>query len=107
MLGFQVRGPKKMNPRVNAPAYLLYVDTDYVEEQVRRVGGTSAHENAEKTLYPYFFCPISEQQNRATIEKYIAILRKDPGNAAALNTLARVYQASRGTTSVERMTKSH
>lgn len=107
MLGFTVRGPKKMNPRVNAPAYLLCVDTDYVEEQVLRVGGTSTHENAEKTLYPYFFCPISEQQNKVIIEKYIAMLRKDPGNADVLNALAGVYQASRGTTTVERMTNSH
>lgn len=107
MLGFKARGPKKMNPRVNAPAYLLCVDTDYVEEQVRRVGGTSAHEDAEKTLYPYFFCPISEQQNKVIIDKYIAILRKDPGNAVALNALAGVYQASRGPTYVERMTQSH
>jgi hypothetical protein len=107
MLGFQKLGPKKMNPRVNAPAYLLCVETDYVEQQIRQVGGTSSHGDVEKSLYPYFFCPISEQQNNVTIEKYLGVLRENPSDAVALNALASVYQGSRGATSVDRITKSH
>jgi len=107
MLGFQKHGPKKINPRVNAPAYLLCVDGAYVEEQVQKMGGTSGHDCAEKSLYPYFFCPISEKQNKAAIDKQLDILRKDPANADALNALADIYQASRDATSVEKLTISH
>lgn len=107
MLGFQKHGPKKMNPRVNAPAYLLCVETDYVEEQIQKMGGTSGHDNAEKSLYPYFFCPISEKQNKAAIDRQLAVLHTDQGNANAVNALAAIYQASRGATSVESLTLSH
>lgn len=107
MLGFKKHGPKKMNPRVNAPAYLLCVETDYVEEQIQKMGGTSSHDNAEKSLYPYFFCPISEKQNKAAIDKQLAVLQADQGNANAVNALAAIYQASRGATSVESLTLSH
>jgi hypothetical protein len=107
MLGFKKHGPKKMNPRVNAPAYLLCVETDYVEEQIQKMGGTSSHDNAEKSLYPYFFCPISEKQNKAAIDRQLAVLHTDQGNANAVNALAAIYQASRGATSVESLTLSH
>lgn len=107
MLGFRKHGPKKMNPRVNAPAYLLCVETDYVQEQIQKMGGTSGHDNAEKSLYPYFFCPISEKQNKAAIDRQLAVLHTDQGNANAVNALAAIYQASRGATSVESLTLSH
>lgn len=107
MLGFRKHGPKKMNPRVNAPAYLLCVETDYVEEQIQKMGGTSSHDNAEKSLYPYFFCPISEKQNKAAIDRQLAVLHTDQGNANAVNALAAIYQATRGATSVESLTLSH
>jgi hypothetical protein len=107
MLGFEKLGPKKMNPRVNAPAYLLRVDTAYVEQQIQKMGGTSGHDSAEKSLYPYFFCPISEKQNKAAIDKQLDILRMNPGNADAFNAMAAIYQASRDATSVENLTISH
>lgn len=107
MLGFKKYGPKKMNPRVNAPAYLLCVETDYVEEQIQKMGGTSGHDCAEKSLYPYFFCPISEKQNKSAIDRHLAVLHTDQGNANAVNALAAIYQASRGATSVESLTLSH
>lgn len=107
MLGFKKHGPKKMNPRVNAPAYLLCVETDYVEEQIQKMGGTCGHDSAEKSLYPYFFCPISEKQNKAAIDRHLAVLHTDQGNANAVNALAAIYQASRGATSVESLTLSH
>jgi hypothetical protein len=107
MLGFEKLGPKKMNPRVNAPAYLLCVDTAYVEQQIQKMGGTSGHDSAEKSLYPYSFCPISEKQNKAAIDKQLDILRKNPGNADAFNAMAAIYQASRDATSVENLTISH
>lgn len=107
MLGFKKVGSKKINMRVNAPAYLLCVETAYVESQIQLHGGTAGHENAEKSLYPYFFCPVSEQQNKVIIDKYLEILINDPSNATAVNELAWTYQASRGPTAVARPDKPH
>jgi hypothetical protein len=107
MLGFRKYGPKKMNLRVNAPAYLLCVETEHVEEQIQKHGGTAGHANAEKSLYPYFFCPIGEQQNKVIIENYLEILRKDPSNATAVNELAWTYQATRKAITATRPDISH
>lgn len=59
MLGFKQMGELKMNPRVNAPAYLLWLELDYVETQIQKYGGTSDRP-ATKALYPYFFSPREE-----------------------------------------------
>lgn len=61
MLGFQRLGDLKTNPRVNAPAYLLWLGIDYVEEQIRQFGGTSNHAEATRSLYPYFFSSREEE----------------------------------------------
>ena len=107
MLGFKKVGAKKFNMRVNAPAYLLCVETTYVETQIQLHGGTAGSENTEKSLYPYFFCPVSERQNKIVIEAYLEILKKDPSNATAVNALAWIYQASRGLTNIGRSDKPH
>jgi len=61
MLGFKRLGDRKTSPRVNAPAYLLWLDIDYVEEQIRTYGGTSDHFEATRSLYPYFFSAREEE----------------------------------------------
>lgn len=61
MLGFQRLGEPKINMRVNAPAYLLSVNLDYVDEQVRKFGGTSSHPGSERSFYPLFFSPREEK----------------------------------------------
>jgi hypothetical protein len=60
MLGFQRLGEAKINTRVNAPAYLLAVNLDYVDEQIKKFGGTSSHPGAERSFYPLFFSPREE-----------------------------------------------
>lgn len=55
MLGFRRQGEVKMNPRVNAPAQLLWIGLDEVEQKIRRYGGTSDHPGTTRSLYPYFF----------------------------------------------------
>lgn len=55
MLGFKQLGEMKMNPRVNAPAYLLWANLDYVEQQIKIFGGTSSNPGSGRSLYPYFF----------------------------------------------------
>jgi len=61
LLGFKQQGGKKTNPRVNAPAYLLWVDLDYVEQQIQKLGGTSSHPGSERSLYPYFYSRHEEE----------------------------------------------
>jgi hypothetical protein len=62
MLGFQREGELKVNPRVNAPAYLLRVSMEYATEQIKKHGGTfSSGTTAERSFYPYFFSPREEE----------------------------------------------
>jgi hypothetical protein len=60
MLGFKRQCEIRTNPRVNAPAVLLWVDIGYVEEQIRKYGGTSDNPDTTRSLYPYFFSPREE-----------------------------------------------
>lgn len=55
MLGFRTQTGVRNNPRVDAPAHLLWVSLDYMAEQIERLGGTSDHPGNERSLYPYFF----------------------------------------------------
>jgi len=63
MLGFRKEGELKTNPRVDAPAYLLRVNLEFVTEQIDRFGGTWAAdgETEERSFYPYFFSPREER----------------------------------------------
>ena len=63
MLGFKQEGQLKVNPRVNAPAYLLTVSLDYMSEQIREHGGTFDDKGitTERSFYPYFFSPREER----------------------------------------------
>jgi hypothetical protein len=60
MLGFKRQGEIRTNPRVNAPAYLLWASLDYVESQIQAYGGTSDYPETTRSLYPYFFSPREE-----------------------------------------------
>jgi hypothetical protein len=63
MLGFLQEGQLKINPRVDAPAYLLRVNLTYVTEQIQKFGGTFTTDGAttERSFYPYFFSPREER----------------------------------------------
>jgi hypothetical protein len=63
MLGFQQQGSLKVNPRVNAPSYLLHVKISFMTEQIEKYGGTCNAENfsGERSFYPYFFSPREER----------------------------------------------
>lgn len=62
LLGFRQQGEVKINPRVNAPAYLLHVSLEFVTSQIERHGGTHGMEGHARTrsFYPYFFAPHEE-----------------------------------------------
>lgn len=63
MLGFTQQGDMKINARVNAPAYLLHINLDYVTDQIQRFGGTFDADGmtSERSFYPYFFSPREER----------------------------------------------
>jgi hypothetical protein len=63
MLGFLQEGQLKINPRVDAPAYLLRVNLKFVTEQIQKFGGTFTTDGSttERSFYPYFFSPREER----------------------------------------------
>jgi hypothetical protein len=61
MLGFTQLGETKTNPRVNAPAHLLWVSLDYVTRQIQEFGGTFSRPGNERSFYPLFFSPREEK----------------------------------------------
>lgn len=76
MLGFVRETDVRTNPRVNAPAYLLRVNLDYVTEQIARHGGTFSSGTTERSFYPYFFSPREE---RGIINRLLKVDETHPG----------------------------
>lgn len=61
MLGFTRLAELRTNPRVDAPAWLLWNNLDHVQEQIERFGGTSDHPGNERSLFPFFFSQKEEE----------------------------------------------
>jgi hypothetical protein len=61
MLGFKNMTGLRGNPRVDAPAYLLWTNLDEVQEKIETMGGNSDHPGGERSLFPYFFSPKEEE----------------------------------------------
>lgn len=55
-LGFVLLSEARLNPRVNAPAYLMCVDLNFMKSEVERVGGRQAIPG-ERSFYSYFYSP--------------------------------------------------
>jgi len=60
MLGFVELGPERMCSRVNAPAVLLRLELDYVDQQIKLLGGKNDNQRGDRSLYPYFFAKKDE-----------------------------------------------
>lgn len=60
MLGFEVKGQERLNPRVNAPAVLMSLEMSHARKQIDRFGGRSDLIRVERSLYPYFFSVAEE-----------------------------------------------
>lgn len=58
VLGFRPAGPERTCARVGAPAVLLHLDLDYVDEQIGLLAGRRG--DAQRSLYPYFFSKLEE-----------------------------------------------
>jgi hypothetical protein len=70
MLGFKPLAELRNNPRVDAPAYLLWTSLDHVAKEIERLGGTSNHAGGERSLYPYFF---SLREEKGIANRLLAI----------------------------------
>lgn len=55
MLGFNEFGPERMCGRVNAPAVLLRLELEYVDQQIESLGGKVDGAGNVRSLYPFFF----------------------------------------------------
>ena len=60
MLGFKTLTEVRSNPRVDAPAYLLWLSLEHMGNEIERLGGTSDNPGTERSLYPYFFSKREE-----------------------------------------------
>lgn len=86
MLGFKREGEMRINPRVNAPAYLLRVNLEYVTEQIHALGGTFSNGVIGRSFYPYFFSPREERGiiNRLLlVDEHQSAHREAPANISS------------------------
>ena len=60
MLGFTPIGELRICPKVNAPAVLLSVATEYMQAEIEKYGG-QAGTSGQRSLYPYFFSAREEK----------------------------------------------
>lgn len=70
LLGFRQIGESKICCRVNAPAVLLHIETDFVEEQIARYAG--CRKKTERSLYPYF---LSRQESEVLSQRMLDMSR--------------------------------
>jgi hypothetical protein len=68
MMGFKRQGEPRNNPRVNAPAHLLWVSLQYIKDEVQRVGGTGSELVGERSFYRMFF---SAREEKGIIQRLI------------------------------------
>jgi hypothetical protein len=87
MLGFEVRGLQRINPRVNALAVLLCLKFDHAHAQIALYGGRPELGDATRSLYPYFF---SGAEEASIVER---LLRTQPDAAYT----PRPFRAAPGT----------
>ncbi|MES2151410.1 MAG: GNAT family N-acetyltransferase [Pseudomonadota bacterium] len=73
MLGFKRQCETRTNPRVNAPAVLLWVSLDYVAEQIEKLGGSASAAGttgSDRSLFPYFF---SSREEKGIVHRLLAL----------------------------------
>jgi hypothetical protein len=61
MLGFELCGPERIDPRVNAPALLLRLALSHAETEIERWGGHAELAGQVRLLYPLFFSSAEEK----------------------------------------------
>lgn len=62
MLGFEVLGETRSDPRVGAPAQLLRICLEWGQREIARMGGRIDLATTTRSLYPYFFAAPEESR---------------------------------------------
>lgn len=75
MLGFRRAGPERTCARVGAPAVLMHLPIDHMQEQIRLLAGGAGTEGA-RSLYPYFF---SSHEETGLLRRILAQSRAQAG----------------------------
>jgi len=70
MLGFNQIVEERVCQRVDAPAVLMHLKLDYMDEQITRLAGSPAS-GKERSLYPYFLMKVEEEKVAAKLKRYI------------------------------------
>lgn len=60
MMGFKQFSDERTCGRVSAPAILLRLSLEYMDQQIRKFGGMLESAGREKSIYPYFFSKTEE-----------------------------------------------
>ena len=90
MLGFEVCGPERMNPRVDAPAVLMRLRLTHAREQIGRFGGVDEAREADRSLYPHFF----SRDQEASIFGRLRQRHLSPSPAKAIPSAPRTAMAA-------------
>jgi len=70
MLGFEMAGPIRQDPRIGAPAQLLRLSLDYAQSEIARIGGNPNLSSITRSLYPYAFA----EREQVMIERRLRAL---------------------------------
>lgn len=60
MLGFELLGSMRGDPRIGAPALLLRLCLEHAQKEISRLGGNPKLASSVRSLYPYAFAPREE-----------------------------------------------
>jgi len=69
MLGFEVCGDRKHNPRVDAPAVLMRLRFERARREIERLAGSPELATSERSLYPFFFSRHEEAAILARLQR--------------------------------------
>jgi hypothetical protein len=60
MLGFELFGAMRGDPRIGAPAVLLRLNLEHAQSEIARLGGNPDLASVTRSLYPYAFASREE-----------------------------------------------
>ncbi|SFW11279.1 hypothetical protein [Nitrosovibrio sp. Nv17] len=73
MLGLRQIGEERTCRRVQAPAVLMHLELDYVDEKIAQLAGLAELcDQGERSLYPYFFSKREEEKAASKVSGYLS-----------------------------------
>jgi hypothetical protein len=71
-LGFEVVGPERLSPRVNAPAVLLAIRFQVIADGLAKYAGRPELARSTRSLFPYGFTPQDEEGILGRLQEFSA-----------------------------------